>query len=394
MKLVRVSSNQSLAVTRINLLLDRVFSLAAPLVGLQMTFHAIHQAEILNGMWFWPALIAIIVSQIGMAYAVWFSGGVKFWYRAVVVATLFALCTWPLQVGSVILEPDSHPWVWWSVGVASISAVGAFNVPVAMLMNIAFPTIWFALQVSEFGGPVSPWFALQDASMSLLFAGLISALVLVLRYEAAKVDAANQLTNLAAIELAKTDAIERERARLDALVHDSVLTTLLAAANAKDSAGQSAAALLAEDAITKLNAAANESAVSEDISVNSLFTALTAAIERQASAVEVEIEGATDQLVPGEVAAALTEATLQALANSLQHAGTSVRRQVLLKGTRRGIKILVIDNGRGFRVARIPKNRLGVRLSIIGRVESVGGEVHIDSKIGVGTTIVIEWGKQ
>jgi signal transduction histidine kinase len=67
---------------------------------------------------------------------------------------------------------------------------------------------------------------------------------------------------------------------------------------------------------------------------------------------------------------------------------------VLLKGTRRGIKILVIDNGRGFRVARIPKNRLGVRLSIIGRVESVGGEVHIDSKIGVGTTIVIEWGKQ
>jgi signal transduction histidine kinase len=55
---------------------------------------------------------------------------------------------------------------------------------------------------------------------------------------------------------------------------------------------------------------------------------------------------------------------------------------------------LVIDNGRGFRVARIPKNRLGVRLSIIGRVESIGGVVHIDSRIGVGTTIVIEWGKQ
>lgn len=394
MKLVRVSSNQSLAVNRINLLLDRVFSLAAPLVGLQMTFHAIHQAEILNGMWFWPALIAIIVSQLGMAYAVWFSGGVKYWYRALVVATLFALCTWPMQIGSVILEPGQKPWVWWSVGIASITSVGAFRLPIAVAMNLIFPMLWFVLQVSNFGGPVSPWLALQDSSMSLLFAGLISALVFVLRYEAAKVDAANQLTNLAAIELAKTDAIERERARLDALVHDSVLTTLLAAANAKDSAGQSAAALLAEDAITKLNAAANESSISEDISFNSLFTALQVAIQRQASAVEVEIEGSTDQLVPGEVAAALTEATLQALANSLQHAGTSVRRQVLLKGTRRGIKILVIDNGRGFRVARIPKNRLGVRLSIIGRVESVGGEVHIDSKIGVGTTIVIEWGKQ
>lgn len=394
MKLVRVSSNQSLAVTRINLLLDRVFSFAAPLVGLQMTFHAINQSEKLNPVWFWPALISIVICHLGIIYSVWFSSGVIYWYRALVLATLFALCTWPFQVGSQILQPGEYPWIWWSVGIASITAVGAFGVAIAVLLNIAFPVIWFVLQISNFGGPVSPLLALQDSSLSLLFAGLISALVLVLRYEAAKVDAANQIANLAAIELAKTDAIERERARLDALVHDSVLTTLLTAANANGATQQSAAALLAEDAIAKLNAAANESSVSEDISFNSLFTALEVAIVRQASTVEVKIEGATDQLVPGEVAAALTEATLQALANSLQHAGSSVNRRVLLKGASRGIKILVIDNGRGFRVARIPKNRLGVRLSIIGRVESVGGEVHIDSKIGAGTTIIIEWGKK
>jgi signal transduction histidine kinase len=394
MRLVRVSSNQSLAVTRINLLLDRVFSFAAPLVGVQMTFHALEQSEKLNPVWFWPSLTAFAISYLGIIYSVWFSSGVINWYRALVLTTIFSLCTWPLQVGSLVLEQGEQPWIWWSVGIASITSVGAFSVPIAVLMNIAFPVIWFVLQVSEIGGPVRPLVALQDSALSLLFAGLISVLVLVLRYEAAKVDAANQVANLAAIELAKTDAVERERARLDALVHDSVLTTLLTAANAKDSAQQSAAALLAEDAINKLTAAANENAVSEDISFNSLFTALEVAIERQASGVEVEIEGATDQLVPGEVAAALTEATLQALANSLQHAGASVNRRVLLKGASRGIKILVIDNGRGFRVARIPKNRLGVRLSIIGRVESVGGEVHIDSKLGVGTTIIIEWGKK
>lgn len=394
MKLVRVSSNQSLAVTRINLLLDRVFSFSAPLVGVQMTFHAIDQAPKLNPVWFWPSLIAFAISYLGIIYSVWFSSNVIYWYRALVITTIFSLCTWPLQVGSVVLENGEHPWIWWSVGIASITSVGAFSVPIAVIMNIAFPVIWFVLQVSEIGGPVQPLVALQDSALSLLFAGLLSALVLVLRYEAAKVDAANQVANLAAIELAKTDAVERERARLDALVHDSVLTTLLTAANAKDSAQQSAAALLAEDAINKLKAAANENAVSEDISFNSLFMALEVAIERQASGVEVEIEGATDQLVAGEVAAALTEATLQALANSLQHAGAAVNRRVLLKGASRGIKILVIDNGRGFRVARIPKNRLGVRLSIIGRVESVGGEVHIDSKIGVGTTIIIEWGKK
>ena len=39
----------------------------------------------------------------------------------------------------------------------------------------------------------------------------------------------------------------------------------------------------------------------------------------------------------------------------------------------------------------MPKNRLGLRLSIIGRVQAVGGKVFIDSKIGVGTNVIIEW---
>lgn len=393
MGLVRVSSKQSLAVTRINLLLDRVFSVAAPLVGVQMAFHAIAQSGYLDPVWFWPALLSILLSLAGIVYSVWFGSNVVPWYRAMIFSTVFALCSWPMQIGNQIMQDGVYPWVWWSVGIASITAVGAFNVPLAVAMNLALPAMWFSLQVSEIGGAVEPLRALQDASMSLLFAGLIAALVMVLRYEAAKVDEANQVANLAAIALAKTDAIERERARLDALVHDTVLTTLLTSANANSEAQYSAAALLAEDAIIKLNSAAKESA-GEEISFNSLFTALEVAIARQAKDVEVQIEGSTDELVPGEVAAALTEATLQALANSLQHAGANVKRQVLLKGKKRGIKILVIDNGRGFRVARIPKNRLGVRLSIIGRIESVGGTVHIDSKIGVGATIIIEWDKK
>jgi signal transduction histidine kinase len=34
---------------------------------------------------------------------------------------------------------------------------------------------------------------------------------------------------------------------------------------------------------------------------------------------------------------------------------------------------------------------LGLRLSIIERVESVGGKVFIDTKPGGGTSIVMEW---
>jgi signal transduction histidine kinase len=39
----------------------------------------------------------------------------------------------------------------------------------------------------------------------------------------------------------------------------------------------------------------------------------------------------------------------------------------------------------------VPKTRLGLRLSIIGRVESVGGKVRIDSGPGRGTAIILDW---
>ena len=115
-------------------------------------------------------------------------------------------------------------------------------------------------------------------------------------------------------------------------------------------------------------------------------------MHRQSAEVSVDVENSSDFEIPVEVAAAVTESTLQALANSLQHAGRAAKRQVLLRGTKGGIKIVVKDNGKGFRPSRIPKNRLGLKLSIIGRMKSVDGRVFIDSKIGVGTNVVIEWG--
>jgi len=62
-----------------------------------------------------------------------------------------------------------------------------------------------------------------------------------------------------------------------------------------------------------------------------------------------------------------------------------------LKATAQELKIVVKDDGLGFWVSRVPKNRLGLRLSIIERVESVGGKVFIDTKPGGGTSIVMEW---
>jgi signal transduction histidine kinase len=390
----RVKSNRTLALARVNLLLGRVFSISAPIIGFQMAITGLSQnyVENFDQFWFWLNWILMAGSYLWMAISIWVVGDAIIAYRAMVITMFFAMATWSLQVGPEILQPGEQPWIWWGVGVAGVAAVGGFNLIVAGVILFALPATWFAVQISNIGGPVNLGIALQDSVYTFLASTVISGFVAVLRYESSKVDQANHLAGLAAIELAKSDAVVRERDRVDALVHDSVLTTLIVAANAQTAEREKEAELLAKVAIAKLAGAVSGLGKAETISINSLFTALEVAIRRQSDQVQVIAEGVTDFEIPGDVAAAVTESTLQALANSFQHAGKGAERTVILKGTRAGLKIVVKDTGKGFRPSRVPKNRLGLKLSIVGRMKSVNGRVFIDSKIGVGTNVIIEWG--
>ncbi len=393
MRIQRVEPNKTLALSRVNSLLERVFSVASFLVGLQTFTNALTQfsEHPLNPFWFWLNFALLGGAHLSIIYLVWIHGDGRFGFVALTLTTAFALATWSMQLGDASLHPGDQPWIWWTVGIGGISAVGGFGVFFSGFFLITLPLSWFFIQVSEIGVPVPPLLALQDASFSFLFSSVLAGFVWVLRYESSKVDEANHNASIAAIDLARADSILRERDRVDALVHDSVLTTLLVASKANDEAAQKDAERLAEAAIQKLLTADTLLNTDESISISSLFSALEVAIRRQSQCVQVEIEGSTDLQVPGEVADAVAESTLQALANALNHAGAGTAVQVFLKGTNRGFKIVVKDNGRGFRPSRVPKNRLGLRLSIVGRVQAVGGKVFIDSKIGIGTNVIIEW---
>lgn len=393
MQFSRVGPNKTLALTRVNMLLGRVFSLAATLIGLQTFANAIPQLSEhqLVPFWFWLNFSLLAGSHLLMIYLVWVVRDGRIGFAALTLSTIFAMATWAFQLNGGSLNPNEQPWIWWSVGIAGLSAVGVFNFYWSSAVLIGLPTGWFFLQISQIGLPVEPWRAFQDACFSFLFSSLIAGFIFVMRYEAARVDQANQKSVEAAIELAKADAIQRERDRIDALVHDTVLTTLLVSSNATESAAQKEAEILATEAIQKLTEAELTRVVDEKISVNSLFSAIEVAINRQAHDVSIVTEGSTDVIIPSEVAAAVTESALQALANSIQHAGSGAKIEVFLKGNETGFKLVVKDNGRGFRPSRVPKNRLGLKLSIVGRVKAVGGKVFIDSKIGSGTNVIIEW---
>jgi signal transduction histidine kinase len=85
---------------------------------------------------------------------------------------------------------------------------------------------------------------------------------------------------------------------------------------------------------------------------------------------------------------------MQAMVNSLQHAGTGdgVNRWLVVEeAAGGGIRIGIGDDGAGFALDAIPIERLGLRVSIIERVSNAGGSVEVDAGADRGTVIWITW---
>jgi signal transduction histidine kinase len=386
------SGPERFAVGRVNILLARIFSIGGLAVGLQMLLNAWAQRDLLIPAFFWPGFLAVGVGQLGLIYGAFVSGRNWFWQSWYAVSIALVIVTWFLAIpAGEVLSEGFYPWGWWGVGLAAVAAFSAFPPLVAIVFYAAIDVFWFFARFTPPYGAVDVWLDLQDTVLTFLFATVLGALILVARYEASKVDEASVRKIEAAVNQARADAETREKSRLDALIHDKVLTTLLLAGKAQSPEETAAVAAMAITAITKLN----ETQLSNSggtISGASFFAALEKIALTQEPNLQVSRSSIESVDLPEHVASAVTEAMLQAIVNSQQHAGSKVERELYLKGHRGGFKVVVKDNGRGFRMSRVPKNRLGVRVSIIERLENVGGRAFIDSRPGAGTSIILEWG--
>ncbi|MEY4390298.1 MAG: hypothetical protein RLZZ400_41 [Actinomycetota bacterium] len=386
----RPSYSATLAVSRIDRLIGRAFAIFI-LVSLAESIYAFWtQREHLNLPVSGTMLAIYVAAQIYNVVNFYFlSGGVSsFIVHGITV--LLLLYTWPMQIVNAETLPENfRPWIWWITGGGAI-AVGLLVPRIyAWAYLVVLPLSWFAIALTPAGGGESLAKAIEDAAFVTLFPAAIVAMAHLLRQSANRVDQATELAAQAVANRARTDAVEIERARVDALVHDSVLTTLIVAAQAQTSDDFAAAKRSAAEALEKLEHAA-EDEPAQQISVLAFMKALTDSLARQAPEVTVTSTGGSSNMMGSDAVAALTDATAQAVANSLAHAGSKAQRQVRIKATSKMVKIVISDDGVGFRVSRIPRSRLGLRLSIIQRVETIGGRVFIDSKPGSGTNIVLE----
>jgi signal transduction histidine kinase len=380
------------AVGRVNILLAKIFAVGGLAVGLQMLLNAWAQRDILSPWFFWSGFLMVGVGQLGLIYGAFISGNNQFWQRWYARSIEGVIMLWFLGVPAGTVLPDGfYPWAWWGVGLAAVAAFSGLPPKRAIIFFTVLDSYWFIARFFPAYGAVDIWLNIQDTLLTFLFAALLGALILVSRYEASKVDDASNRKISAAADQARAESAVREKSRLDALIHDKVLTTLLLASKAETAGERHAAAGLAITAITRLNDAQRDSSAGP-VSGSSFF----AALEKIAIAQDPELVCSKTDLdaidIQEDVATAFTEAMLQAIMNSQQHAGASAKRELHLKSHRNGMKIVIKDNGRGFRMSRVPKNRLGVRISIVERVELVGGRAFIDSRPGAGASIILEWG--
>jgi signal transduction histidine kinase len=381
------------AFTRIERIIGRVFSLASVATSLETLANAIAQTQLVQPVYLYSSLGLIFSAQLLAVFTFWFGSANKnvYWFHG--AAYLIAFALYPISVSGLTDFPDGfRPWLWWATGTATM-AMGMYLTKWWSIAYLGFvPVSWFFLRVLPIGGSGTVGSALLDFFYIILFAAAVLTLIGMMRTAAIAVDRKNDALAEASAKRAEVDATERERQKLDDLVHDQVLTTLLLAAKADSPTSQALAAESAEIAIERLSNTASESTDAlQEVSVGAFIDSLSANLTRNFPDATQSVSKDLDFQLPIPVAIAFADASIQALTNSVQHAGKKAIRQVRIKADQHGLKVVVRDDGRGFRESKIPKNRFGVRNSIRRRVTSVGGVVFIKAEPRKGSTVVMVW---
>ena len=342
----------------------------------------------LVALMFFLSLLAALVAAIAQRW-------VNVPATAFAVVYLLAIATWPLASRSPLHANDGDPWLYYLLTVATAMAAIAFTPRIATLYLFAAPTCYGIAALITSDGATTRADAVLGAIYSIILGGVILIVVAMLRQAAATVDKAQAAALVSYSEAVRRHATEVERVQVDAIVHDSVLTTFLSAARATTPEARALSARMAENAIGFLHQAA---VVGPDDGSTVSSTALARRVAVAAKAIGVPFElrwkAFAPRAIPSVSAEAVYSAAVQAMVNSVQHAGrgTQVSRWLSIRGADPlGLQIEIGDTGAGFVVADVPTGRLGLRVSIIERVANAGGSADVDSQPGEGTVVTIRW---
>lgn len=348
-----------------------------------------------NPIWFYASVVAIFGSfVVAMVFSI-LQRGVRIAHALVAIIYVLVLLTWPIATIHPHTKVDDNPWLYLILTVATATAAIAFSTRVATIYLFAVPALYGILRATPQGGGVPANRAVLDAIYAIILGGAIMIIVTMLRQASSNVDTAQGTALDRYSHAVRQHATEVERVQVDAIVHDSVLTTLLSAARAYAPESMDLAAVMASNAIGHLHDAA---LVQPDdgttVRMRAISRRIVDAARGMSQPFELRVHDLGSRTMPVQAGDAIYSAAVQAMVNSIQHAGTGpeVKRWVAMRGIRPdGIEVIVGDTGGGFSINAVPGERLGVRVSIVERVANSGGSAEIASSPASGTVVTLRW---
>lgn len=341
----------------------------------------------------WPPLSVLLAIGPGAALlAASFRPGTG-WLGPLAIAAslgfLLACGLWFLAWnGGTIDESQGAPvWLVFFSGMPSMALMLIY--PAYSLIHLVVSSVMASLAQQLGRTGEIRWTVLIDIAWAITFTGVFLAIVLVAVRTADLLDRTRDATYRAAAYRAAGSARDAERRRLDSVIHDRVIASLLAVEPGRPGprlAAQAASALaelerqavrdtgspvMAADAVRRIRStvAGFDDTVMTDLTVGASATAP----------------------YPAEVIDALIEAMGEAVRNSLRHAGPAARA-VIGDFEDGSVRLAVVDDGIGFEPAAMPPARLGIAISIAGRMAQLpGGYAAVESVPGGGATVWIRW---
>ncbi len=253
-------------------------------------------------------------------------------------------------------------------------------------------------QLGRFGEVTSD--APVEILWSLMFTGVFLAVVLVATRTGRELDETREETYRTAANVAAASAREVEKERFDAIVHDRVIASLLAVRPGRPDDRLAAQAASALEELARVPGPDDPVAASEVEVIRRIRSAAADVSERfDVEVVDGDADGDGDERwpeaaasYPVEVLDAVVEAMAEALRNVAGHAGDDAECAVIVQLGPDSLSMAVVDNGVGFDPDAVAAGRLGIAVSIRGRLARLpGGHARVQSRAGRGTTVQILW---
>lgn len=294
----------------------------------------------------------------------------------------------PLPVGSDV------PWIITLTGIPAVyvAVVATGRVALAYLLAISILGGMLRAATTNYADPFLV--GLEDALYSLLLPGLLITLTLATKRGAAALDAAVHCARRDGMREAAQLGAKQARLTMDALVHDSVISTLLIAG--RGGVRANVVSRHAQRTLFQLEEFPKSQRSDDGITLSHFEGRLKALAERVAPGIDIRSDVRPASALPAEVALALEGAAGEALRNSVAHArrrdGGRVNRFLDVTETDGRLQVVVSDDGVGFDPDDVPDDRLGISHSILGRMHGIrNGGATVLSRPGAGVKVVLSW---